>query len=166
MAERRKGYSAKTIIGWREWCALDDLDLPAVAAKIDTGAKTSSLHAFNLEFFKQKKDDWVSFYVHPVQRHKKPEIRCEARVADSRKVVSSNGMAERRPVISTAIKLGKHSFNTEVTLSNRDEMGFRMLIGRQTLSKRFIVDPALSWALGDLDENEIYPNIQHRSKPR
>ncbi|MBT8138650.1 MAG: RimK/LysX family protein [Gammaproteobacteria bacterium] len=160
MQERKKTYSAKTIIGWREWCAMDDLALPAVAAKIDTGAKTSSLHAFDLEYYERKDERWVKFMVHPVQRHKRPEVRCKARVVETRKVVSSNGQAERRPVIETTLRMGQHNFTTEITLSNRDEMGFRMLVGRQTLAKKFVVDPALSWALGDIDESNIYPEIK------
>lgn len=166
MKGEKKNYRAKTIIGWREWCALDALNLPAVAAKIDTGAKTSSLHAFDLSFEQRKGEQWVRFFVHPIQRHKKPEIECCAKVHDRRKVISSNGMAEQRPVIKTLIKLGPHSFATEITLSNRDEMGYRMLIGRQTLSKRFIVDPASSWALGDIDEAALYSGVGKPGKSR
>ncbi|NNL56492.1 MAG: ATP-dependent zinc protease [Pseudomonadales bacterium] len=157
MATKKRSYKAKTIIGWREWCELEKLGLPGVAAKIDTGAKTSSLHAFKLNYREKSNGTWVDFYVHPVQRHKDPQIKCKARVIEMRSVVSSNGQAEKRPVIKTRIILGPHSFLTEITLTNRDEMGYRMLIGRQSLAPRFIVDSSLSWALGDRDENELYP---------
>ena len=153
-----KGYLSKSqmIIGWREWCSLNELGLPAIAAKIDTGATTSSLHAFRLDFFNKGDEEWVRFFVHPIQKRKQPEVECQARVVDKRAVLSSNGIAEDRPVISTPIQIGPLSFNTEITLTNRDEMGYRMLIGRKTLAPRFIVDSSLSWRLGDLDETALY----------
>lgn len=146
----------KSIIGWREWCAMPELALPGVLAKIDTGAKTSSLHAFDIRPG-SRGEDWLEFSVHPVQRRGKPVIRCEARCIDVRKVTSSNGRSEERPVIETVLELGPQRFRTEITLSNRDEMGFRMLIGRQSLTRRFIVDPSLSYGCGDRDERELYP---------
>lgn len=150
---------SKLIIGWREWCALPDLNLPGISAKIDTGAKTSSLHAFNIEPFSRNDEPWVRFRVHPIQRHRRPEILCEARVVDHRPVTSSNGTKEHRFVINTQIALGGHRFLTEITLSNRDEMGYRMLIGRQSLSKRFVVDPSLSFTTGEYDDSDLYPPV-------
>ncbi len=135
---------------------MPDLNLPGVQAKIDTGAKTSSLHAFNIGP-SARGDDWISFSVHPVQRRRRPVIQCEARCVDVRAVTSSNGKSEERPVIQTTLVIGGRSFLSEITLTNRDEMGFRMLIGRQSLNKRFLVDPALSLCCGDQDENELYP---------
>jgi ribosomal protein S6--L-glutamate ligase len=146
----------KVIIGWREWCALPDLALPGVLAKIDTGAKTSALHAFNIRR-SDRGEGWLEFLVHPVQRRRKPVIRCEARQVDVRAVTSSNGKTEERPVIETTILIGPHRFLTEITLTNRDEMGFRMLIGRQSLSRRFVVDAGLSYCCGDRGESELYP---------
>jgi len=148
--------SPKAIIGWREWCALPDLNLPGVQAKIDTGAKTSSLHAFNIRP-SDRGEDWLAFSVHPMQRRRRPVVPCEARRVDLRAVTSSNGKTEERPVIETTISLGGRSFVTEITLTNRDEMGFRMLIGRQSLNKRFLVDPALSHCCGVLEEEDLYP---------
>ncbi|MEE4107719.1 MAG: RimK/LysX family protein [Halieaceae bacterium] len=153
---RRGPRSPKSIIGWREWCALPDLELPGVLAKIDTGAKTSSLHAFDIRS-SSRGDDWLSFYVHPVQRRRRPTVQCEARCVDVRAVTSSNGKTEERPVVETIMVLGGRSFSTEITLTNRDEMGFRMLIGRQSLNRRFIVDPSLSYCCGDFQEAELYP---------
>lgn len=145
---------AKTIIGWREWCQLKALNLPPMAAKIDTGAKTSSLHAYRPRYFEEDGETWVEFGVHPVRKKRDPEIICRAKVKEMRSVVSSNGIAQKRPVIETMLSLGHQRFKTEFTLTNRDEMGFRMLIGRQALAKRFIVDSGLSWALGDMGECE------------
>lgn len=148
MDKAAKQNKAKTIIGWREWCSLPDLGLTQIAAKIDTGAKTSSLHAFKIKPFMHEGEHWVSFNVHPRQRRRQPEIRCKAKVVDERMVTSSNGCAEARIVISTRLVIGPHSFVSELTLSNRDEMGFRMLIGRQSLAKRFVIDPGLAETLG------------------
>ncbi len=156
VSKRKRNRLPKAIIGWREWCTLPELDLPGVLAKVDTGAKTSSLHAFDIR--KSARDpEWLDFSIHPVQRRRRPVIECSARCVDYRAVTSSNGKSEDRPVIITTIQLGLRSFATEITLTNRDEMGFRMLIGRQTLSKHFIVDPALSYCCGDREESELYP---------
>jgi ribosomal protein S6--L-glutamate ligase len=155
---KRGARSPKGIIGWREWCELPDLQLPGVLAKIDTGAKTSSLHAFNIRS-SPRGEGWLCFCVHPVQRRRKPVIECEARCVDIRAVTSSNGTSEERPVIETTLVMGGRRFLSEITLTNRDEMGFRMLIGRQSLTKRFLVDPALSYCCGDRDEKELYPVV-------
>ncbi|MEZ5525639.1 MAG: ATP-dependent zinc protease [Pseudomonadales bacterium] len=151
---------SKLIIGWREWCALPDLAVPGIAAKIDTGAKTSSLHAYKIEPFIRDSQQWVKFRVHPIQRRRRPEILCEAPVVDKRAVTSSNGETEQRFVISTTLVLGAHRFTTEITLTNRDEMGYRMLVGRQSLNQRFVVDPSLSLTTGDYEEHELYPAQQ------
>lgn len=139
---------------------MPELGLPGIAAKIDTGARTSSLHAFKIKTFQRNGELWARFAVHPVQRHRLPEIRCEAKVVDERSVTSSNGCAEQRLVIGTELVLGPHRFATELTLTNRDEMGFRMLIGRKALAKRFVVDPGLSMTLGERDEHELYPGFR------
>lgn len=152
-------FASKTIIGRREWCEFPDLGLPGVLAKVDTGAKTSTLHAFRIRPFQRDGEQWVSFAVHPVRRRRRPEIHTEARVVDERKVTSSNGETERRLVIATTMVLGSHRFMSELTLTNRDEMGYRMLLGRQSLARRFVVDPVLSLALGDRDESRLYPQL-------
>jgi len=159
MIKKSQKNRSKLIIGWREWCALPELGLPGVAAKIDTGAKTSSLHAFKIKTFQRDGQLWARFNIHPIQRHRRPEIHCEARVIDKRIVTSSNGRGEPRLVIGTKMVLGPYRFATEITLSNRDEMGFRMLIGRKALARRFVVDPSLSMTLGENDEYELYPGF-------
>ena len=140
---------------------LPELQLPGVLAKIDTGAKTSSLHAFEIRP-SDRGGDWLDFSVHPVQRRKNPIVHCTARCVDYRAVTSSNGKSEDRPVIITLIKMGLRTFETEITLTNRDEMGFRMLIGRQTLNRNFIVDPSLSYCCGDRSEAELYAELGGR----
>ena len=163
MAKKTPSAQARMIIGWREWCALPDLGLPGILAKIDTGARTSALHAFHIKRFTQDDTEWVSFAIHPLQRKRHPEILCQARLVDERVITSSNGKSEKRPVISTTLSLGCHQFDTEITLTNRDEMGCRMLVGRQSLKKRFLVDSALSYTLGDVRPQTLYPQTHNKS---
>ncbi len=139
---------ARTIIGWRECVGLPDLGLETIKAKIDTGARTSTLHAFNARRFKKDGEDWVRFIVHPKKGRRRPEILCEAKIIDIRNVTSSNGARERRPVIVTTLQLGPFKKQIELTLTNRDEMGFRMLVGREALRKTFVVDSGSSYTLG------------------
>lgn len=134
-----------TVVGWREWVELKDFNISAIKAKVDSGAKTSSLHAFDLEIHRRKTGDYVSFDIHPLQRNAKKSVRCRTKVLEFRKIKSSNGQTELRPVILMNIGFGGESFETEVTLTNRDEMGFRMLIGRKALRKRFLIDVSKSY---------------------
>tara|TARA_Y100001001_G_C7920267_1_gene278394 strand:+ start:268 stop:744 length:477 start_codon:yes stop_codon:yes gene_type:complete len=146
------------IIGWQEWCALPQLELPAVKVKVDTGARTSALHASNIEMFTEDGRDFVRFCVHPLQRDYKFKISCVAPLVDHRFVTSSNGKRERRYVIQTQIQMAEKKFLAEVTLTCRKKMAFRMLMGRQALRNgRFIVNPAKSFLLGKLNNvSELY----------
>ena len=140
--------SQKRLIGWREWVAFPDLGAPPIKAKIDTGARTSALHAFRIRRFEKAGVELVEFFVHPVQRRRDPEIRCEAPLVDEREVTSSNGRRERRYVIQTRAVIAGEMRKIELTLTNRDEMGFRLLIGRRALTSRFIIDPGRSYCGG------------------
>lgn len=135
----------KKRIGWREWVRLPDLGIPRIKAKIDTGARTSALHAFKVTPFSKDGAAYVRFAVHPIQRQRTPEIPCVALVIDHRGVTDSGGKVEQRYVIRTMLKLGKSRWPVELTLTNRDQMGFRMLIGRQALRRRYVVDPSRSF---------------------
>ncbi|MDF1839586.1 MAG: ATP-dependent zinc protease [Planctomycetota bacterium] len=135
-------------IGWREWVGLPDLDIETIKAKVDTGARTSSLHAFNIQEFKRGKKDYVRFSVHPEQRNSKFTVECEALVVDKRRVMPSSGHAEVRPVIATTLELLGESWEVELTLTRRDVMGFRMLLGRQATRKRCVIDPGKSFIAG------------------
>lgn len=132
-------------IGWREWVALPDLGIPAIKAKIDTGARTSSLHAFDLQFYERDGQEWVQFQVHPVQRDNEHTIACEAPLVGHRNVRSSTGHQALRPVIETAITLMGRTWPIEVTLAGRDQMGFRLLLGRRSVRRGFRVDPRRSF---------------------
>lgn len=134
-------------IGWREWISLPDLGMNGIKAKIDTGARSSALHAFDIEFFKQQEVDFVRFKVHPYQFNTVDTITAEAELLDIRSVRNSGGQAQQRPVIKTNIMVGKHQWPIELTLTNRDVMGFRMLLGRQGVRRRFLVDSGRSYLL-------------------
>jgi len=133
------------ILGWEEWVALPDLGLPAIKAKVDTGARTSALHAFSIEPIRSGRRHLVRFGVHPIQRRADIRVECVARVVDQRDVTSSNGDREKRYVISTPIRIGDREWEIEVTLTNRDAMSYRMLLGRQAISGGILVDPASSF---------------------
>lgn len=146
----------KTIVGKEEWCALPRLELPAIKARIDSGAKTSSLHAFNVQTYSKDGIDYVQFDIHPVQDNRRLTQRCHAPVIDRRDVKSSSGEKEGRIVIRTTILLGDFEKDIEITLTNRDTMGYRMLIGREALvSGQFLIDPDSSFCLGDRDSKHV-----------
>jgi hypothetical protein len=146
-------------IGWREWIALPELKVKAIKAKVDTGARSSSLHAFGLETKQRKSGDLVRFEIHPYQDSKKGLIPVETRVFDYRKVKSSNGATKIRPVIVTPIEFLGKRWEIELTLANRDEMGFRMLLGREAIRGRMLVDPGKSYYGGKIKA----PSIQKKS---
>lgn len=139
---------SNTITGWREWVTLPDLGIDWIKAKVDTGARTSSLHAFDVEEFSRDGQEWVRFTVHPWQESLDDTVVHESRIADRRTVRSSSGHSEHRIVVVMRIRLVGVDVDAEVTLTNRDEMGFRMLIGREALRQGFVVDPAHSFLGG------------------
>lgn len=137
-----------TTIGWREWVALPEWDIPAIKAKIDTGARTSAMHAFAPESFERDGRPWVRFAIHPWQRSRDDEVVVEAPRLDHRVVTSSSGSRTDRPVVLARFEIAGRSFDAELTLTRRDEMGFRMLVGREALRRRFVVDAARSYVGG------------------
>ncbi|MCB1650633.1 MAG: ATP-dependent zinc protease [Alphaproteobacteria bacterium] len=139
----------KVIIGWEEWCALPELGLPAIKAKIDTGAKTSALHAYDIKRFRENDLECVRFKIHPLQHDHVFALTCVAPLVDHRHVISSNGEREKRYVIAARLVFPNVSIKAELTLTSRHNMAFRMLLGREALRKaKFAVDPAKSFLLG------------------
>ena len=134
-------------VGWREWLALPDLGVPAIKAKIDTGAKTSCLHAINIEPFEQDGQPWVRFDTQPIQRSEF-KVPCQAPVKDYRSVTDSGGHKEDRYVIESLVSVGTHSWAIELTLTSRYNMLFKMLLGRRAMEGRVIVEPSLSYQTG------------------
>ena len=144
-------------IGWREWVALPELGVEAVKVKVDTGAHSSALHAFNIQEFQREDEAWVRFDLHPFQRDSQHSVAAESKLVGRRWVKSSSGRSTLRPVIRTKIKLGKKVWRTEVTLVRRDVMGFRMLLGRRTVRKRFLVDCGRSFQASEKPEGARTP---------
>ena len=138
----------KLVIGWREWVSLPELQIPAVKAKIDTGARTSALHAFDLDVYGDSKNQKIRFGIHPLQRKRKVTLWCTADVFDRRMVTDSGGHREMRYVIRTPIIIGDRSWPIEITLTQRDTMKFRMLLGRTAILNRYVVDPSSSYLFG------------------
>lgn len=134
--------------GWREWVSLPDLGVDWVKAKLDTGARTSAIHAFDIEEYDRDGVPWVRFSIHPWQRSDEDQVLATCPVHDRRSVRSSSGHAEERYVVLMDVRLLDHTVTAEVTLSRRDQMGFRMLVGREALRQGFVVDPSRSYLGG------------------
>jgi len=146
------------VIGWREWVGLPDFGIKAIKVKVDTGARSSSLHAFNLKIFKRNNVKWVRFQIHPVQRKKIKIVDAEAMILEFRTVRNSSGTVTLRPVIVTHIELLGITWPVELTLASRDEMGFRMLLGREAFRRRFLVDAGKSYYGGKPKRKKISGN--------
>lgn len=136
------------VIGWREWVSLSELGVGRIKAKIDTGARSSSIHAFDVQTFLKNGREFVRFTIHPLQFHDRPEIETVAPILERRLVRSSNGEVDHRIVVRTSLSLLGQKFPIDLTLANRDAMGFRMLVGREALRGRFLIDASQSYLAG------------------
>lgn len=155
------------VIGWREWVALPNLGIKTIKVKVDSGARSSSLHAFDLKTFDRDGEQWVRFKVHPLQRSREKIIAVEAPVLEFRSVKSSSGIAKMRPVIITEVELLGEKWSVELTLASRDNMGFRMLLGREAFRGRFLVDGGKSYYGGKPKRKKRatrHQNIDSKSK--
>jgi hypothetical protein len=137
-----------TAMGWREWVEFPDLGIKRVKAKVDTGARSSSLHAERIELFQTRGQMGVRFLVLPLQRSRLKPVLCQAILHDERYIKSSNGSRELRPVIRTPVSWGGDVWEVDLTLTSRDLMGFRMLLGREAIRRRHLVDPSRSYLGG------------------
>ena len=135
-------------IGWREWVSLPELGIEHIKAKIDTGARTSALHAFSVRAVTKQGKKLVRFKIHPYRHRDDIVIECVAPVLDRRWVTDSGGHREQRYVIESSIRLGEHLWPIELTLTNRESMKFRMLLGRTAMKGRLVVNPGRSYIIG------------------
>lgn len=149
----------KLIIGKEEWCSLPALKIPAIKAKIDSGARTSALHADNITIYTTRGQKWVKFDVHPIQKARSITVHCRAPLVDERDVKSSSGHTERRPVIEAQVHIGQVTQTIQLTLTNRDSLGYRMLLGREAMQGRMLIDPEKSFIQGmhsDIEARQFY----------
>lgn len=156
----------KVIVGSEEWCAFPHLGIPTVKARVDSGAKTSALHAINISPFQKEGENWVKFDINPIQNNTKTVIHCEAPLVDKRVVKSSSGFREQRYVIRAEIQIGETNWNVELTLTNRDSMGFRMLLGREAMSGRLLVDPEQKYLLGQPTKEKLQEYYDKSEEPK
>ncbi|MEX2581232.1 MAG: RimK/LysX family protein [Verrucomicrobiales bacterium] len=151
----RVGTTLRTV-GWREWLSIPDLGIPHIKAKVDTGARTSALHTGGLEEYTDEHgDERVRFTVHPIQGNDDYHVECDCVVASRRSVKDSGGHEEVRPFIRVPVTLGTTTWEINFSLTNRDNMKFRMLLGRTAMVGRFKVDPALSYNLSSPPESDV-----------
>ncbi|NJB70128.1 ribosomal protein S6--L-glutamate ligase [Saonia flava] len=153
--EKDRDLNDLKIIGSEEWCVFDQLGIPAIKARVDSGAKTSSIQATNIKVYNKGGVDWVKFDVNPIQENRSINIECEAKLVDRRSVKSSLGISEERLVVKTPVTIGDTTFDIELTLANRDTMEFRMLLGREALNQRYMVNPAQSYSLQPFSDSDI-----------
>lgn len=156
----------KTIVGSEEWVSMPQLHIPAIKVRVDSGAKTSALHAVNINPLQRNNETWVTFDVFPIQNNGKKLIHCEARVMDKRVVKSSTGSRENRYVIKTTLHVNGSAWDIELTLTNRDSMGYRMLLGREAMIGRMLVDPESSFLLGELSDEEVESTYKLKTEDR
>jgi hypothetical protein len=140
--------NSRRIAGWREWVGLTGLGVESIKAKLDTGARTSAIHAFDVESYRRDGDLRVRFFIHPLQKDDTLKVACDEKVADIRTVGNPGGRREKRFIIRTGLRLGDEAWPVDLSLTDRDEMGFRLLIGRTAMHGRLLVDPDHSFRLG------------------
>jgi ribosomal protein S6--L-glutamate ligase len=154
-ARKKRMIGDKLLIGRNEWCQLPELDIPAIKAKIDTGAKTSAIHALNIKAVVKNKKHYVHFDINPLQSNDDILIHCVAPVIDQRYITSSNGHKEHRYVIAASLKMGERLWKIELTLSNRDPLRYRLLLGREALNNRVIIHPGISCNQGKISKKAL-----------
>ncbi len=143
------------ILGTEEWCRFEEMGIPAIKARVDSGAKTSSIQANKIKIFSKGLEQWVRFEVNPLQDNRSISILCQAKLVDTRNVKSSQGISEERPVVKTHVNIGGNIQEIELTLANRDTMEYRMLLGREAINERYLVDPSKSFCQGEISDEEL-----------
>ena len=147
-------------IGWKEWVSLPDLQIPAIKAKVDTGARTSALHAAHITTFSKPSGPWVRYVVRPLRKHPEIEIECESKLLDQRDIKNSGGQVESRYIIETTVVIGEAMWSTTLSLTSRDDMLLRMLLGRTTLTDKVIIYPGKKYLTGKVKLKKCYPELR------
>lgn len=153
-------------IGWKEWVSLPDLRIPGIKAKVDTGARTSALHASHITTFTKPSGRWVRYVVRPLRKHPEIEIQCESKLLDRRDIKSSSGQVESRYVIETSVVLGEARWSATLSLTSRDDMLFRMLLGRTSLPGNAVIYPGEKYLTGKVRLKKCYPELKKGDKKR
>lgn len=153
-------------IGWKEWVSLPDLQIPAIKAKVDTGARTSALHASQIVAITKPSGRWVRFVVQPLRKNPEIEIQCESKLVDQRDIKNSGGQVESRYVIETTVVLGEAMWSVKLSLTSRDDMLFRMLLGRTALNDRVIIYPGEKYLTGKVKPKKCYPGLKRDRRLR
>jgi hypothetical protein len=146
--------ASSLLVGWREWASLPDLNIPFIKIKIDTGAFTSALHAYDIDIIEENGQKFAEFFIHPLQKDNIVAVKAKALVVDLRNVKSSNGQKQLRVVIRSKIKIGNYESEIDITLTNRDIMKYRMLFGRKAM-KNIIVSPGQSYCCGKISHSRL-----------
>ena len=153
-------------IGWKEWVSLPDLQIPAIKAKVDTGARTSALHASHITTFTRASESWVRYVVLPLRNNPEVEIQCESKLLDRRDIKNSGGQIESRYVIETTVVLGEARWSATLSLTSRDDMLFRMLLGRTSLPGNVVIYPGEKYLIGNVKLKKCYPKLRKREQKR
>ncbi|RTK92993.1 MAG: ATP-dependent zinc protease [Rickettsiales bacterium] len=154
------GKKEPLLIGWREWAGLPDLKVPLIKVKIDTGARTSALHAYNIEIIEIEDKKFAKFIIHPIQDNDQISVQTMAEIVDMRVIKSSNGHKQMRVVVNSAIQIGDYKANINITLTNRDIMNHRMLLGRSAM-KNILINPSKSYYLGRVSKEQALDTYNH-----
>ncbi|MDX1632793.1 MAG: RimK/LysX family protein [Thermoanaerobaculia bacterium] len=155
-ASRSENAPSRPVLGWREWTALPELGVSRIKVKVDTGARSSALHAFAIRREEVNGETWLRFKIHPIQKDSRSTVEARARMVDERSVRSSSGQQSSRPVVVSPVLIGSDRWPIEITLVRRDLMGFRMLLGRQAVRGRYLVDPGRSFLRGEPDPEQLH----------
>ena len=158
--------SKVNILGSEEWCSFGELQIPAIKARIDSGAKTSSIQATNIKRVIRQGVPYVDFEVNPIQDNRSVSVFCSAKIVDTRIIKSSSGTTQKRYVIKTPLTIMGQTFEIELTLANRDSMDYRMLLGREAMNGRFLVDPSKHFLAGDFEEQSFHDLYKHLYKEK
>ena len=154
------------VIGSEEWCAFDGLKIPAILARIDSGAKTSSIQATEIKLIKKNDEDWVRFKVYPLKGNTVINVTCLAKLIDKRSIKGSFGISEERLIIRTPVSIGEDTFDIELSLANRNTMEFKMLLGREAIANRYLINAGIKHVQNVYSKKEVMAKYKTQTKDK